>query len=655
MHVSSHGVNRKHMSKVVLDGEDILATWKPRFRFYSFVIALIQDHITKKEYKMENKNLLVITLLCFVVISGCTSLSSKQLLNQEHTPQGLTYRLPSKQFSVKTTYEITGCNAEGTNAGLEADVSASFTESLIGAEAYTIDYKQLNTWTKITNTEFLLSEAGLLTGVNASITDQSGAIIQNSVTAAANIAKAVALPLPTLATSTFATSTKALPSVDDFKIGQPFDPSSLTDALNKNPSKFQQNALKQLTTYGKKTIDTELQKQIRQLVTEASDPCVPITKVLTAKKKAETELKEEKNNDKERSNQEVKINQADLQIKTLKDMVETYLKLGDDSERGKLLKRVQLQENIKAEAETALKILGESKTDKIAKELAEAKGKLTVVGSLDFVPSITKKSKLVPVINNELSKLVDGRLETSEIILPEVTITVEALSSISGEESKVPVAEEIGIAYRIPVTAIAKVQCQDKYSIASSPIVLVEKTTQVPQYGPIGSINLNNIMFDDNLIELAFNGSTGAPSKLTFRAKSKGEAATATLSEASGTYMQLQKDKRDNLISANKTMTDQALAQVALEKAISDLNLSKVKADSAVTTTQAELQQSLVTSQLQLLRDQQRLDAVRSGTATTAEVELQALNTQEQLLAQRLKILKLEQEIADQTTKASAK
>ena len=131
-------------------------------------------------------------------------------------------------------------------------------------------------------------------------------------------------------------------------------------------------------------------------------------------------------------------------------------------------------------------------------------------------------------------------------------------------------------------------------------------------------------------------------------AKSKAEAASASVRDAAGTYLQLQKDKRDDRIAANKALLDQATAQVTLDKAKSDLALSKVQANAAAATTEAELQQALVSAQLQLLRDQQRLDAVRTGTATSSEVEPEGLSTQEQLLIQRLKILKLEKEISEQ-------
>lgn len=141
---------------------------------------------------MDKNFKLAILSLCGLLASGCTSLSSKKLIDEEHTPSGLTYRLPAKLFSINATYEITDCENVGNKAHLQASVEATYTESLIGSEAYTINYQDLNAWTKVTNTEFQLSESGLLTGVNASIVDQSGPIILNTVSAAASIARAIA-------------------------------------------------------------------------------------------------------------------------------------------------------------------------------------------------------------------------------------------------------------------------------------------------------------------------------------------------------------------------------------------------------------------------------------------------------------------------------
>ena len=545
---------------------------------------------------MNGKTMLVIYGLCSIVISGCTSLQSVRLDSQTNAPSGLTYRLPAKQFSVKAIFEITDCHTvDNENAILETKVSASFTESLVGAEAYTIDYQKLNAVTKVTNTEFRLSETGLLTGVNVSITDQSGAVISNAGTAAAHIARAVALP----------------------PISAVITESFFEKAGGVDPGKAK----------------------------KASNPCTQITKALAAKNNSEEKLEIENATDIARRKAEFQIRDADVQIKALTDLAETYEQLGAEEDKRRLLKRVRQQEEKREIATKERKELGASQVDKIAKELAEAKGELVVVGSKDFVPSPSSKSAVVEVTPADLSKLGGGNLGFKSIKLPEVTMTLDTIDNV--KEQKVFDAKEIGIAYRTPVAAVAKVYCKGEET-CNPQVLLLEKSTQIPQFGPIGSINLDNIVFDDNLIELAFNGATGAPSKLTFRAKSKAEAASAAVRDVAGTYLQLQKDKRDDRLAANKALLEQATAQVTLDKAKSDLALSKVHANATAAKTEAELQQTLVSAQLQLIRDQQRLDAVRTGTATSSEVELESLGTQEQLLIQRLKIMKLEQEIAEQ-------
>lgn len=57
-----------------------------------------------------------------------------------------------------------------------------------------MNFHDLNTWSKITDTEFNISEEGLITGVNTSIKDQSATIIKNSSNTVVGIARAVAMP-----------------------------------------------------------------------------------------------------------------------------------------------------------------------------------------------------------------------------------------------------------------------------------------------------------------------------------------------------------------------------------------------------------------------------------------------------------------------------
>ncbi|TKB75076.1 MAG: hypothetical protein E8D46_04075 [Nitrospira sp.] len=560
--------------------------------------------------QMSGKTMLVTAGLCCIVIPGCTSLQSVRLDSQTNTPSGLTYRLPAKQFAVKAIYEITGCTVDQTSGKgkLDTKVSASFTESLIGAEAYTIDYQRLNALTKVANTEFQLSEAGLLTSVNASIADQTGAVIRNAGTAAASIARAIALP------------------------GAP-------------------GSIPPLSTVPATTESS----------TPPPDPCEQIKLALDRIRTAKSKLEAEKLKDDERAAAELHIGEMDRRIKAFMDLTVIYEKLGTPKDRDNLLTEVNAYRKELGEAEKKLKDLGESQTQQKTKELAEAKGQLVIVASKDFVPSIIRNNQGaithdglamdVGITADDLSKIVGGNLDFKEENLPVVIMTLEIPKgrAIDINQGAIgPDSKKIGIAYRIPVAAVAKLHFKHDRSSSNQAELLLEKSTQIPQFGPIGSINLDNIVFDENSIELAFNGATGTPSKLTFRAKSKAESASATVRDAAGTYLQLQKDKRDDRIAANKALLEQATAQVTLDKAKSDLALSKVQANATAAKTEAELQQALVSAQLQLIRDQQRLDAVRTGTATSSEVELESLGTQEQLLIQRLKIMKLEQEIAEQ-------
>lgn len=583
----------------------------------------------------------MIGLLCCSTL-GCTSLTSTKLSSQTNSPSGLTYRLPAKQFSITATYQVTGCQPDGANARLEANVVASFTESLVGAEAYTIDYQQLNAWTKVTNTEFQLSEAGLLMGVNASIEDKSSAVVQNASTSIAGMARATALSA--LGMPDVANLRQVLNSFDIDRASAP----ELLKALDEVSPDLKRQAVERVSR------GDDL-RTIKEMVKSEADPCHPVNEALEALRETEDALKVEAKKDKQRANATSAIRDAETQIAALQSLADLYEKLGDNEEKIGFLKKIQIEEKAKEEAKARLKVLGDSQTEKLTAEIGKVKSKLSVVGRRDFVPSAGTESATIDLATSDLERLLDGRLDVKTIRLPVVQMTVrsqtarcDAKSDEARCEQLQPDDSKLGIAYRVPVAAIASLTCECGNGPAMSRSVIVEKITQVPQYGPIGSINLKNVMFDDNLIELAFNSATGAPSKLVFRAKSKADAASASARDAAGTYLQLQKDKRDDQIAANKYQLDQATNLIALDKANTELGLTKTQTAVSESVAKAEMQQALVTSKLQLLRDQQRLDAVRTGTATAAEVELEALVTQEQLLAQRLKILKLQQEISEQ-------
>jgi hypothetical protein len=533
----------------------------------------------------------LLILLCGVVVtSGCTTtLESSKLGVKEQ--KGLLYRLPAKNFSVKASYEITKCEFSAEDISLTASVDASFSEALVGAEAYIINYEALNALTKVTNTEFHLSENGLLTGFKSSISDHSGAVISNSVAAVVNVARAAVMP--------------EVPNIT-----------------------------------------------LKKILSKEDEPCMLLNGAIAVKASLEKEILSEATKDKKRAEHQGAVANAKAKIQALTELMETYSKIGSESDKKSLIERIQEQERNKAKAKSDLDELGDSMIGKLQQSLSEAKKHLTITGATEFTPELTddffKATKVVTVERAQLRKFFPNITKLDNVNLPLVSIEVEKHSIIETEENHLTKADndDKGIFYRLPATSVVRL-CLTPNSGATSTLLL-EKQTQVPQFGPIGILSLTNKAFDENVLDVEFSSGTGSPSKLVFQSLSKAEAASTAAREATSLYVQLQKDRREDRIATNKQLLEQATAQVTLEKAQSDLLLAKITSSASAAKTEFELQAAWIEGQIQLLRDQQRLDAIRTGTATTGDLELEALKTQEQLLAQQLKILKLQKEIQDQ-------
>lgn len=213
-----------------------------------------------------------LTVSTLLLLQSCsTSLISNKVdnIDNKKIPSGLVYQLPAKKFNVKATFQISSCSAVDNKANLEAEVTASLTESLIGRESFILDYQTLNTLTKVTETEFQLSDSGLLMGVNASIVDKSGAIIQNFASTVAGVARAVAIPNVTIS-----------PNYSSFK-------KSLPNFSTKKD--VQKLAKKQAPEYYSYT--GELDVTFKELIRELGEPCAPFAAIFSEKKNLESELK----------------------------------------------------------------------------------------------------------------------------------------------------------------------------------------------------------------------------------------------------------------------------------------------------------------------------------------------------------------------------
>lgn len=577
---------------------------------------------------MKMFRILIISVGCFAIV-GCSTFTTELKSSTISKPavKGLIYKLPAKQFSVTTTYQITGCNVINNETRFEANIQAALSERLIGDDAYVLDYEKLDAWTKITNTEFRLSEAGILTGINSSISDQTGAVIQNSVSAVTGIARAVALSPAQLVTQQL--------KVDSAEKAN--EKLQSISSLIANIPGVNQKDLPDIT-------DENFAETVRKLFQLIPKPCAKVEELITTHTNAKANLNIERGKDKARDSETRKKVEAEAEIIRLSSLGEIYDALGMDAAKKGLMDRIQKQEKLLAEAVSELKKLGTSGTEKATAALVNATAALTVSTTRDILPRQDGDEFQVEITNSDVPKSLSESVPFNilAMALPKVTLKVTALVGIT--QSAQPEDDISGIVYRMPVASIARVKCECTDGIR----LLIEKPTQVPQFGSVGKLSLKNEIFANNSLEVAFNAMTGGPERLAFQSQSKAEAASAAMRDAANSYLQLQKDKRDDILAANKSSIEQQNALLALERSRAEASLAGQQADASASLLPIQTQQSLVSAQIELLREQQRLDAVRSGSASTSETQLEALINQQKLLEQQLKILQLEKQIAEE-------
>lgn len=592
-------------------------------------------------------------LLGGLATSSCATFTTElnSTLASEAKASGLIYRLPAKQFSLTTAFMVTDCKVNGDKVELDANVEATLSERLVGAEAYTISYSDLDAWTKITNTEFRLSEAGLLTGINAGLADQTGAVVANSVATATGVARAVSLPsaalnnVASLAQAQFASDVKR--TQDLLQMNQLGQAATRLNDLKSKIAPVGGDADWLFPPIKPGALSKpELQDKLQKVEVQVEQAaCIEVNSLLKEHKDAKTALKAEQAKDRERDLAKRQKGEAEAEIARLQALKDVYKALGKEEAKEGLITRIQEQEKRQAEAASNLDRLGVSGTNKANEALASATAALTITTTNDTLPRRSGDSLEVTVSDNDIPLALKSSFELDIPKLPKVTLTVDTFTA---SESKLPNPNLKGVVYRIPVAGVTRVYCE----CTNGTRLLIERTTQIPQLGPIGRLDLKNGAFANNNLEVVFSSATGAPEKLMFHSKSRAEAASVSAREAANSYLQLQKDRRDDIVAANTEAISQQTELLALEKNRSDVSLAGAQAAATRALIPITSEKSLVDAQIDLLRDQQRLDAVRTGTASTAEVQLETLINQQKLLEQQLKILQFEQQIAEQKSKA---
>ncbi|AOZ11140.1 hypothetical protein BKK80_34865 (plasmid) [Cupriavidus malaysiensis] len=502
--------------------------------------------------------------------------------------------------------------ASSGGAKLNANVTAKVVEAIIGddTQTYRLDYGQLNARTKVTDFQIQVSESGLLTAFNTNVTDQSGQIIKDVGTTVANVARAFVFPEVSLAATALGPSANTMTS-------------GTTPMSEQRVNRERVRGGKSTPAEEPKTICSEFDKAKNALA-------VANKSVITAK-----------DNDKKRAAAKADLADLELKQKQLQSDQEFYKKYGTKAQLDAAIAELNAVTDAAKDSSSKLSALGESTLDEAAKTLSDAQAKLTFEEKYEYIPKVGDRpddhqpalssvAKLLPdtlslqVCSAQVPGKPNGTSTTADcLVLPRVGLLVVPTGASGGATTAATATwsasqASYGLMYRLPATGKLRVTLKQE---EGSEVVLVEKMTQVPQFGPIGSLNLDNEIFDDNLLKVAFNAN-GAPSQLAFQSKAQAANAAAAMSDVSQSYLSFAKARQQDRL-------DTANAQIAYDK-------SRAAADASVAA-----------DSLKALADVQRRVALATGTASADATQLESLSNQKSMLEAQLQIIKLQKQIND--------
>lgn len=527
-----------------------------------------------------------------LLLSGCTTeLVSKP--SGTGPINGLAYRLPKKQFDVTTTYELLKCTSNNGQVQLDAKVTATVAEALIGDEdgTYVLDYTQLAAFTKTSKLDINLSDSGVLTSINSSMTDQTGSIITNVAKTLFTASEAAAFPKITV------------PEVLKLSVSGSPDSQFTVNALDGSlPST---DAKRNMSVVTKNLCDTF--DQARKSYADALD---------AARQAAEDAKKLKAAQD--------ASHEMDALQKVRKDEQEFYKQYGTPEQYNAATLELNAATKAAADAQREVKAYSGTSVDEASKKVADAKAKVVIEQVSSFIPTMAKHSDIAILQFTKINSLFAPAIrpcvtlnEPDCVQLPKVLVVVEPIGG--GVDQAKDFHGQAGIVYRLPLTSRLRVSTADDMGNALA--TLADQLTQVPQYGQLASLNLHNGPFADNLLKITFNAN-GTPSQMSFSSQSQADTAAKTASDTAQSYLSYAKSRQQDQIDAAKT-------QISLDKDRASTNAS-VAADN-----------------LKTLHDIQQLQALASGQATASDNQLSALNGQRDILEAQLKILQLQKQIND--------
>lgn len=481
---------------------------------------------------MKSAFAISLTALACGILGGCAGLEAqlegKPVGKPEQPAIGLTYFLPAKLLEVEAAFTITDCDAsvaDGELPKLGYTTKLTLNEAIVADrnQAYVIDYEHLSALTKVTNTTFTVLPNGTLGAVNTAVADHTGAVIGNVVTTGFNIARAALFPeretvlavLNGVAGASGQTSSKLKPLVSKPKI-------NLTETMTK----------------------------------PVSPACHPkLIESLEKVQQLKTQLEAENKKDKERAQAKAALDKAQSEIDAARAAYRQLPKQHTPAEQAELLAKEKQAIAERAVGAKLLEKMGESASAKVLVALNKAVDGLTYVVKASWLPSKPNPDSVtLPVGQDVLARLYNKETATkvtASCIDRMSNSCVDSYPGISlklvelGGASSAPAVEkscakprtDTGIWYRRPVH-FRVVACRGECVIKAGDNIVVgdrvihQKLVSLPQLGVTGLLTLNNHIFDDNSLEVAFDAD-GAVSRLVFTSKARAEAASAAAAENS--------------------------------------------------------------------------------------------------------------------------
>ncbi len=470
---------------------------------------------------MKNLHSLSI-LISAMALNACSTNLNTSAVTKTEVAQGITYFLPQRTFHITHTIEAISCGVgAGDIAVLELSTSATIEDEILAdpLQSYVINYEALNDKLKITSADVALYANGTLKSFNAAIEDRTGQVIGNLVKSGLSLAASIGgLPTPTFDISTL---TETAPKKDK-PTAKTYCTQELLDAL------ASQEALK-----AQIKAEEEIDKVRAKLKKELAD----LQALLAAAEKGLSAALEASDHDKADSAAQLISEKKDT-IKTATDVIGA---LPDSRTMALLAQLAKLRSSTLVRKITfdwtpSNAEIGSPKNFGFGGSLLQTW--LTPAGAC----SIRKNEPQIPGVplscsNGDINDFWSNSGITVETKIDLLSPTNSATPTFTGTPKP-----KGGIVYRQPIAAHVSI-CKKTCAPSSETNRLISKTYQMPQFGVLAQLPLDNGPFDKNSLKLTM-AADGMLITAEYASEAQLEKATTLLLNSVNQYGELRRANR---------------------------------------------------------------------------------------------------------------